>query len=73
MDHLPFPTSEEGQYTFYGEAASEKLIDLSILSDTTPAKATIPYINIAAPVVNPVYSNDTTVSGTGEPNQRCDR
>ena len=45
-------------------------IDLSILSDTTPAKATIPYINIAAPVVNPVYSNHTTVSGTGEPNKK---
>ena len=70
LDHLPFPTSEEGQFTFYGEAASEKLIDLSILSDTTPAKATIPYINIAAPVVNPVYSNHTTVSGTGEPNKK---
>ena len=48
MDHLPFPTSEAGQFTFYGEA-TKQLIDLSILSDTTPAKATIPYINIAAP------------------------
>ena len=68
MDHLPFPTSEAGQFTFYGEA-TKQLIDLSILSDNTPAKATIPYINIAAPVVNPVYSNHTTVSGTGEPNK----
>ena len=69
MDHLPFPTSEAGQFTFYGEATKQP-IDLSILSDTTPAKATIPYINIAAPVVNPVYSNHTTVSGTGEPNKK---
>ena len=69
MDDLPFPTSEVGQFTFYGEA-TKQLIDLSILSDTTPAKATIPYINIAAPEVNPVYSNHTTVSGTGEPNKK---
>ena len=69
LDHLPFPTSEVGQFTFYGEA-TKQLIDLSILSDTTPAKATIPYIYITAPEVNPVYSNHTTVSGTGEWNKK---
>jgi hypothetical protein len=69
MDDLPFPTTEAGKFTFYGEA-TKQLIDLSILSDTTPAKATISYNNIAAPVVSPVYSNHTTVSGTGEPNKK---
>lgn len=69
MDHLPFPTTEDGKFTFYGEA-TKQIIDLSILSDTSPAKAILSYINIAAPEVSPVYSNHTTVSGTGEPNKK---
>lgn len=66
LDELP-PT-ETGEYVFYSEA-TKQLVDLALISGN-PARATLAAPQIpGAPIINePIYTTDTTVTGTGEPN-----
>lgn len=69
IDLEELPPTETGRYSFKAEA-TDQLVNLSILSEENIATATLGAPQVPnAPVIDlPVYTTDTQVTGTGEPN-----
>lgn len=62
------PPTLNDDYVFYGQV-TKQIIDLSILTGENVASTTLPAPQIPnAPILHPVYSTDTVVTGTGDPN-----
>jgi len=68
IDLEELPPTESGEYAFLANARSQ-LVDLSLLSADDLATATLTASTLPGPPVihEPVYTTDTHVTGTGEP------
>jgi len=69
LDERLWPPTETGEYSFMAEA-TDQLINLSLLAEENIATATLaaPQIPDAPVIEEPIYTTDTQVTGTGEPN-----